>query len=104
MRLTALAVTSVMSMLVSVPHSSADGTPGVVLAGERIGDIIERWHMFSELCQGGSGDDPATLKACEGRSMISQQLEGMGYCLGKEHQSRSQHRWHRCGAGSIRSM
>ena len=64
-------------------------------------DLIEKWYGFNDNCRGGFGDDPATMKACRARDSVSDELAGAGYCFGREDQSASEYRWHKCQAGSI---
>lgn len=40
-----------------------------------------KWEDLNELCRGGSGDDPKTLKACDEREQIADQLRTVGYCF-----------------------
>jgi hypothetical protein len=51
------------------------------LKGE--GDRLQRtlvmaWEALNEDCRGGSGDDPATMKACERRTVVSDELRVHG--------------------------
>lgn len=64
--------------------------------------LIDGWYDLDEECRGGSGDDPATERACTRRSEVSDQLYRLGYCFGRKNQSRSKYEWHACEANSIR--
>lgn len=81
------------------PHQLCVGNPGVDVGSANAN--IEEWMDWNERCRGGSGDDPATLVACDRRSDVSKRLEGLNLCYGKEDQSGAEYEWHTCGAGSI---
>src|SRR5689334_22285380 len=40
--------------------------------------IILQWDSFNEACRGGSGDNSATMKACERRNEVSKKLRAVG--------------------------
>lgn len=79
------------------PHQLCSGGPSEANADT----LLEEWMDWNERCRGGSGDEPATLEACDRRAEISAELEGMNLCYGKENQAGAEYEWHTCGAGSI---
>jgi hypothetical protein len=40
--------------------------------------LVTAWQALNEDCRGGHGDDPATDKACDRRTVISTQLGAQG--------------------------
>ncbi|MCC4258588.1 MULTISPECIES: hypothetical protein [Sphingobium] len=64
--------------------------------------LINDWRRLNEQCRGGSGDDPATLKACEDREDATTRLQNAGICYGEAGQSGYQMTIHRCNERSIR--
>jgi hypothetical protein len=42
--------------------------------------LLQRWKVLNESCRGGSGDEPATQKACDERSLVHAALFARGYC------------------------
>ena len=55
------------------------------------------WYQANEQCRGGSGDDKATLDACDEREAYSKRLGQIGWCYGEPDQAGYQMKWHRCG-------
>lgn len=47
------------------------------LASEK-SDLLENWYLENQRCRGGHGNDPATDKACERRTVISGSLRNQG--------------------------
>lgn len=65
--------------------------------------IIHQWAEYDENCRGGSGDDPATQRACDAREAIGPQVNAAGYCLGtQDDPSEADMYWHRCNDRSLR--
>lgn len=52
-------------------------------------------------CRGGSGDDPATEKACTARDSATSRMIATGVCWGKEDQVEAEYIYHLCERGSI---
>lgn len=44
--------------------------------------FIEKAEILNDKCQGGSGDDPKTMKGCEDRDNIIMKIESNGYFWG----------------------
>ena len=63
---------------------------------------MRRWDDANGRCRGGSGDNPATMKACDERESLYQAAVRLGWCYGRANEYGYQNRWHRCGPGSIR--
>lgn len=61
---------------------------------ETVKTLIDKWGVEEENCRGGSGDDPNTLEACERRSVVTAQLNRLGYCYEGETTASSE--WKRC--------
>ena len=79
---------SVTETVGSAPGTS-DASPG-----ER--GRIDRWQTLNSACRGGSGDDPATMQACDAREAASDSLEALGWCYGESGQAGFEMEWHRC--------
>lgn len=58
--------------------------------------LVAAWDYANSKCRGGSGDSPATWRACDEREALSKRLEAMGHCYGKHGEFGYQHSWHRC--------
>jgi hypothetical protein len=54
------------------------------------------------LCRGGSGNDAATLQACEDRNAVEVRLYAAGWCYGKRGQAGFEMKWHKCTKQSLR--
>jgi len=65
--------------------------------------MIELWYQANEQCRGGSGDNPATLDACDERESYAKRLDQLGWCYGEENQDSSQRQWHHCTNNSNRA-
>lgn len=57
---------------------------------------IDQAERLNDRCRGGSGDDPATMKACEQRDAAYDRLEKAGWCYGKDGDAGFQRKWQRC--------
>lgn len=78
--------------------------PGIdAQAAGAAADLERRWGEANGRCRGGSGDDPATDKACEARDALGRRLEALGRCYGRQGEAGYQKRWHRCGPTSSRA-
>lgn len=69
----------------------ADATPD-----ERV--RLGRWQALNSACRGGSGDDPATMQACDARDAAFDSLEALSWCYGEPDQAGFEMEWHRCTA------
>lgn len=72
-------------------------------AAPKPGEMIAEWTRLNSLCRGGSGDNPATMKACGERDALTPRIEAAGWCYGQNGQSGYQYQWHACTARSLRS-
>jgi len=60
--------------------------------------IVAKYIALNDRCRGGSGDDDATMRACEERDMLLPEVERQGYCWGSaSDSSEADRRWQRCG-------
>ena len=57
---------------------------------------IMRWQDLNSACRGGSGDNPATLQACDARDAAFDSLDALGWCYGEPGQAGFETEWHRC--------
>lgn len=57
---------------------------------------IDQAERLNDRCRGGSGDDPATMEACEKRDAAYNRLEKSGWCFGKDDDASYQRTWQRC--------
>lgn len=85
-----------------VPLAIPTISPVKVQAEKRPDGFIETWHEHNENCRGGSGDDPSTDISCKKRDDLTQKLNKIGWCFGRENEAGAQYKWHACEAGSIR--
>jgi hypothetical protein len=65
-------------------------------------ELISVYSDLDDMCRGWPGDDPHSDEVCKTREKLRQALIKMGYCYGKNNQSRAQFSWHKCGPGSVR--
>ncbi|QET01120.1 hypothetical protein FOB72_03070 [Cupriavidus pauculus] len=61
--------------------------------------LFEQAERLNDRCRGGSGDDPATMRACDQRDAVITRLKKAGWCYGKESDYGYQRVWQRCHAG-----
>ncbi len=43
-------------------------------------ELLQRWMVLNEQCRGGSGDEQATMQACDERNLVDAALFAHGYC------------------------
>jgi len=65
--------------------------------------LIEQLDPLDEACRGGSGDSPATQKACTQRDRKFNQIKKAGWCLGPDSAPAYQQTWMPC-AGAARPV
>ena len=58
--------------------------------------LIGKETKLNDDCRGGSGDDPQTMKACEKRDAIVEELAKKGWCYGHEGQIGAEKIWEKC--------
>lgn len=61
-----------------------------------VSDLIRREEAANDRCRGGSGDNPATHRACSQRDGLVEQLEKLGWCYGHEGQVMADRKWEPC--------
>lgn len=84
-----------------VQQLSPDATPpsGVEPPPPKdIAALIAREEELNDKCRGGSGDNPATMKACDERDVLVKQLKAKGWCWGREDQYGYQKYWQKCSS------
>ena len=64
--------------------------------------LLSQWSDLNGSCRGGSGNNPATLEACEQRNVASNRLLQAGYCYGRRGEYGYQMSWHVCEPNSNR--
>ena len=58
--------------------------------------LIAREVQLNGKCRGGSGDDPATMKACAERDTLVKQIRAHGWCWGRDDQIEADKQWEKC--------
>lgn len=66
--------------------------------------LLARWADENEACRGGSGDDPATDKACVARNATDAELKQAGWCYGENAAYGYQSEWRPCGSPRFASQ
>ena len=56
--------------------------------------LIDQWGRLNSACRGGSGDNPATSKACQARGVVEAKLDAAGWCYGRPNEFGNQSDWH----------
>ncbi len=62
--------------------------------------LIKQANKLNDQCRGGSGDNLATIKACDKRDKIIDELALKGWCYGHEGQAGYQRQWEKCYTAS----
>ncbi|MBF0185431.1 MAG: DUF1311 domain-containing protein [Magnetococcales bacterium] len=65
---------------------------------QEVARMIARYDTLNDQCRGGSGDDPATLRACDARDQLFQQIRQKQWCYGRDDQAGYQKQWQPCAA------
>jgi hypothetical protein len=89
---------------VGPPSNAVPATPVAVTEGAaddedaiRNVPIVARYIALNERCRGGSGDNDATMQACEQRDAMAPEVERAGYCWGElSYQAEADKHWRRC--------
>ena len=58
--------------------------------------LIAQAETLNDRCRGGSGDDPATGKACGERDAIFRKVKAKNWCWGHDDQIGADRTWERC--------
>lgn len=58
--------------------------------------LIAQAETLNDRCRGGSGDDPATEKACGERDVIFRKIKAKNWCWGHDGQVGADRTWERC--------
>lgn len=66
--------------------------------------MIDQWERLNAQCRGGSGDQPATMAACDAREVATARLNDAGICYGKQGQYGLQMTMHRCDEQSLKGQ
>ncbi len=76
----------------------SSGSPHDVTNGSKadVQELITKWSKLNDRCRGGSGDDPATWRACSERDVLFKQIQTRGYCWGAEGQIEADKTWQKC--------
>lgn len=61
-----------------------------------VAQLIASEQKLNDKCRGGSGDDPATQKACDQRDALDKKLQSRGWCYGRPDQAEYQKTWQPC--------
>ncbi len=61
--------------------------------------LIAAYMAADEGCRGSPGDSGSS--ECERRTRLNSRLNQMGWCIGKQGQSRADEAWHHCTARSF---
>lgn len=61
-------------------------------------NLIKQADKLNDQCRGGSGDNPATIKACDKRDKLFDELASKGWCYGHEGQAGYERQWEKCAA------
>jgi hypothetical protein len=77
--------------------SNADASPVTIPANVKI--LTDQWERLNGNCRGGSGDDPATQKACDARENIYTKIAAQGWCWGHKDDIGADRKWVPCAAG-----
>lgn len=91
-----ISLTAALTLILALAACVEQGTGQ---PGSGAGDakaMILRWTELNTLCRSGSGDNPATLQACEDRDALGRQLEAQGFCYGENDEFGFQADWAVC--------
>lgn len=84
------------------------GAPSAVRADSRppqnVRDLLKTEAQLNDKCRGGSGDSPATQKACDQRDAIVTKLQKLGWCFGNgdPNQIEADKVWQKCRKGTTK--
>jgi hypothetical protein len=61
-----------------------------------VADLIKKADSLNDKCRDGSGDNPATMKACDDREAIVDLIKKKGWCYGRSDQIQAEKTWVKC--------
>ena len=79
-----------------VPPVKAHAAPAATAPADDVASLLARERKLNDRCRGGSGDDPATMKACDERDVLVKKLQARGWCWGREDQIEADKKWEQC--------
>jgi hypothetical protein len=59
-------------------------------------NLIKQADKLNGQCRGGSDDNPATMRACDKRDKLVDELASKGWCYGHEGQAGYERQWEKC--------
>lgn len=75
----------------------ADAPSGAPAAsGQDTVSMIATWDRLNQNCRGGSGNDPATQRACDQRDALYDRIEAAGFCFGENDTYGYEMKWAVC--------
>lgn len=78
-----------LSLLVAFSVNAVEPPKAVV-------KLMKQQEQLNEQCRGGSGDNPATMKACDQRDKVLTKIEAEGWCWGHDEQTGADKTWEPC--------
>jgi hypothetical protein len=75
-------------------EAPSDGVPAD--APPAVASLIRQWYDENDRCRGGSGDDPATGRACDERTLTDDKIDALDWCYGEDAEYGYQAKWARC--------
>lgn len=79
--------------------STSDSAPAQKIPPD-VASLISKADQLNDKCRGGSGDDPATSKACDARDAVIGQIRAKKYCFGTDQQIQAEKTWQECAPAS----
>jgi uncharacterized protein len=80
---------------------SQGGQPATQPPATTDADLLKQVDELNSKCRGGSGDNPATMAACDQREVAVSTLKERGWCWGPANVAEYQKSWQRCsGTGT----
>lgn len=70
-----------------------------IVIPESIKALTSQWQTLNESCRGGSGDNPATQKACDQRETVYTQIRAANWCWGHKDDDGASRTWVQCAPG-----
>nr|CBZ40054.1 hypothetical protein PSPSV_C0019 [Pseudomonas savastanoi pv. savastanoi] len=76
----------------------------VSLSHSQSRSLLKQESILNDACRGGSGDDPNTMRACDERDKIVNQLHQSGWCYGKPNDPSYLRTWAPCGTAPVTDL